>query len=217
MTVYIPWNTGLGDQIATHQLLWRLALAKNEPVQLSRFQNGQSLGRMHDEIRRILPIGTSVQSVNAPGDTPLDGFDLWANPFFPVSDPWYWRGNHQYVVYHFDGVSSPEKNPPIDDQARILQAIEQQCGLPCIPLVGYYSLVQAAGLLCSAAFFVGCDSGFSHLAHCTRTPIFLLQYGLPVVTCHRGKEYVLCEGAGDFIDWKLPTWIRYRKFLGLAP
>ena len=52
------------------------------------------------------------------------------------------------------------------------------------------------------------------LAHAVNTPTFILEYGLPIVTCHRGKKYIHCAGAGDFIDWKLPTWIKYRRFIG---
>ncbi len=215
MTIYIPWNTGLGDHIATVQLLTHLKRATNQHVRLSTLQHGQDFSRRFQEICDLIS-GSTPQLVADPGDTQLDGFNLWATPYMKIVDPWYWRGTHPHVTYQFDGVSSPQKNPSSEQQQIILDHLERVHGYTCIPLGKDRSLAQCAELLATSAFFVGCDSGVSHLAHMTGVPIFLLEYGLPVVTCHRGKEYILCNGAVDFIENKLPTWLNYRAFIGLS-
>ncbi len=215
-TVYIPWNTGLGDHIATLQLLAHLGRATRERVQLSTGHNGLDFRPRLEEICALIPGSGIPELVSHPGNTPLDGFNIWATPYMKIPDPWYWLGAHRHVTYQFDGISSPQKNPPREQQAIILDHLERVLGYTCIPVGKGRPLAECAELLATSAFFVGCDSGVSHLAHMTGVPLFLLEYGLPVVTCHRGKEYILCSGAADFIENKLKTWLNYRKFLGLA-
>ncbi len=216
MTTYIPWNTGLGDHIATIQLLLHRAEASREISDLSTLQHGEDFSSRMAEICSLIPLArSSLRLLKKPGDTPLDGFHVWATPFKPIADPWYWRGVHKYVTYQFDGVSSPQKNPSPEDQRILLDRLQRVYGFDCIPLGRGKTLSQCVELLAASHFFVGCDSGMSHLAQMVRVPIFLLEYDLPVVTCHRGKPYRLCSGVGDFLDHKLPNYLSYRKFLGL--
>jgi hypothetical protein len=212
-TVFKPWNTGLGDQIATINLLSRRSAATGKPVYLSRLQNGQDLGRLHDEILGILAAPAPVISVPEPGNTDLSGFDVWAGEFYPSYVTWQTLAPHGYVSMHFDGVSSAaDKNPPPED-IRAMWNVGEPYGLHRVELGRKMDLMTCVRALQSSAFFVGVDSGFSHLAHMVGVPVFLLQYRLPVVTCHRGKPYILCEGAQDFAI-KLGRWVDYRRFIG---
>ncbi len=211
-TIFTPWNSGLGDRWASLQLLLRLAVSKNESVAVSDAGRGD----LHREIVAELnaPVHLLWRTTD-PGNTPLDGFNVWATDYFPTRSRWYWRGIHKHVALHFTGNSAArEKNPPEEDQKKISEHL-MALGYTVHYLGIHNTIKEAVEILAGAAFFVGCDSGFSHIAHSVGVPIFLLQYKLPVVTCHRGKSYILCEGAGDFIDHKLKTWLNYRKFLGL--
>ncbi len=209
--IFTPHNAGFGDRLATIQLLAHLAV-HDDRVVLS--DGGR--GALHTEIYNVLDLPRPFKLTYEPGNTPLDGYDIWATRFFPTVTRWDWRAQHSYAVYQFDGVSSPEKNPSVQDQELILKALFQKYNLRSYSLGAHKSVAENVRLLADAALFVGCDSGMSHLAHSVGTPLFLLEYGLPVVTCHRNKEYILCAGAGDMLDWKLPTWARYRNFLGIG-
>ncbi len=212
MTTFIPWNEGFGDQWATISLLARRAVITG-PVSLSRLQNGRDLGPTHDAILGVLE-PTSIESVQRPGDTPLSGYDVWAADPWPTKLQWHWHHRSPYAVCQFDGLSTPElKNPPTGDIAKILATCARY-GLPLAPIGKHLGASKSVATAALAAFFVGVDSGMSHLCESAGVPVFLLQYQLPVVTCHRGKKYILCEGADDFAI-KLGRWLDCRRFQGL--
>ncbi len=207
--IFVPWNQNFGDIYATIQLLLHRIAYTGDPVYLSRWQNDTDLKPMMQTILRMIVSSEAEILVisDEKGNTKLSGYDVWATPYFPVRQKWNPHGRHAYYAYQFDGVSSPElKNPPPSDINKIhafmhpLPAIE--IGLPLVASA-------SAAALDGCMFFVGVDSGMSHLAHSVGCPIFLLQYQLPVVTCHRGKAYTLCDGADDFLT-KIQ---RYRDML----
>ncbi len=208
MTIFTPWNSGLGDAIATFSLLARKA-AFSGPLLLAT--NGR--GELHEELFEVFQ-STGITSVNKPGDTPLSGFDVWAAEPWPTKTRWHSAGGHHIYTYQFDGISSAsEKNPPAADQDRIHEHL-RSLGLLGVRLDKTWRIADAVNALANSAFFVGCDSGFAHLSLAVGAPTFVLEYALPIVTVFRGKKYIHCAGAGDFIDWKLPTWINYRNFIG---
>lgn len=209
MTVYSPWNNGLGDAIATINLLAHRAMYRKERLQLARNDRGP----LHDELfKQMRPTG--IISVEGPGDTPLDGFNVWAAEPWPTFKQWSDHTAHHYFVAQFDGVSSPEKNPPNSDIIAIGSEVSTLYAMQGILLGKKQTIAECVELMANAAFFVGSDSGMSHLAHCVGLPTFILEYGLPIVTTHRNKPHILCAGATDFLRNKLPNWISYRKFVG---
>lgn len=211
-TIYRPWNHGLGDRWASLNLLLRKAETERSILYVSDADRG----RLHEEILTALnaPIAR-LRSVPESGNTSLDGFNVWAAEFYPTITQWVKPGHSAKVAVHFDGVSSAaDKNPSSVERAAIIDHLSN-LGYEPVFLGPHQTIAEAVDVLATAAFFVGVDSGFSHVAHSVGVPMFLLQYKLPVVTCHRGKPYILCEGARDFIDHKLKTWLNYRKFLGL--
>lgn len=143
----------------------------------------------------------------------LDGFDVWATQFYPTTRRWDEERVRPYICVHYDGVSSAaDKNPPHTDVAAIERWAHQQ-GLGIVPLGLHNSLAAAVSQLATCALFAGCDSGFSHIAHSVGCPTYLLEYKLPVVTCHRHKNYVLCKGAGHFTQ-QADNWLHYLRTLG---
>ena len=64
-----------------------------------------------------------------------------------------------------------------------------------------YSLQQNVEFAASAEFFVGIDSGLSHLAHSVGVPVHLLRNLVPVHharTTHRGKQTWLYRDVAEF-------------------
>jgi hypothetical protein len=216
--IYTPWNENFGDQWATLSLMLNMARAAayNNALprpRLSRFQNGKDLGPLHDEILASFHHEERFISVPESGNTPLSGYNVWQYRTIYTQRQWCEHRPHAHVVYHFEGLSTPElKNPPEADQAAILATIAA-LGLPAYRLGKHLGLRKCIELAATAAFAVVVDSGPSHLIHSVGTPMFLLQYELPVVTCHRGKPYTLCEGAEDF-RIKLGRYVDYRAFIG---
>ncbi len=215
MTIYTPWNDGLGDTIATISLLARRAhLTGRGPIHLAR----RNRGRLHDELfgARGVLVSTDLYSVEGDGDTPLSGFDVWAAPAWPTKLRWTEIHSHQYYTAQFDGISSAkEKNSPAADIAAIVDTLDSKYHMQGVALGADQTIARCVELLAGSAFFVGCDSGMSHLAHCVGVPTFILRDGpWQVITTHRNKPYIGCHDAADFIDHKLPAWANYRTFVG---
>jgi len=210
-------NDGLGDHWASLQLLAhmchveeeKLAYSHPDPILLARAE----------VILDLLDISCRhhmVGRLNAAPTFDLNGFDIWATPYFPTKRRWDVKRRaypFNFICTHFDGISSAaDKNPPPHEVSEIL-AWARHNKLSVIGLDASKPLSEVVGLLANCALFVGCDSGFSHIAHSTGTPCYLLEYKLPVVTCHRHKNYVLCKGAGHFTQ-QADNWLHYLRTLG---
>jgi hypothetical protein len=197
MTIYLPWNAGLGDHWATLSLLsWKSRLS-GDPAVLATYVHGVDYSPRLIEIAEVLD-ACPVALYQGDGDTPLNGFDVWASPPWPTLLRWSPQAPAS-IVYQFDGDSSAaDKNPPPADQQAILSWASSQ-GLAAVKLGKNLTVAECVRACSGAALFVGCCSGMSHLAHSVGTPVYLLEYGLPVVTCHRQKQFVISRSADQFI------------------
>lgn len=194
---WAPWHFNLGDHWATVNYLITRSYILREEQQLSRFQHGVDYGARFVEMLALIdgPERSSVVLVDEPGTHEPDGFDVWASPAWPTKPRWSLLGNHQ-VCYQFDGVSSAEsKNPSPQDLDRILEAI----GTDGIRLGNHQTLTDIVALLSKSSLFVGVDSGMSHIAHSVGVPVLIVEYGLPVITCHRGKHFKLARGTDELL------------------
>lgn len=212
-TVYNLWNGGLGDHWASISLLARLSIhAKREIL----FSSQGEHEKRHQEILDVLDLGDArLTRYLGPGNTDLSGFNVWAAEYMPTWFRWRDTQLRPYVCAHFSGISSAEdKNPPLEDQRRI----EAWCKSKGFGLfvIGKSELSVITDFLSHCVLFVGCDSGMSHIAHSVGCPTYLLQYRLPVVTCHRNKNYVLCNGVGHF-EQQADNWLSYLRFVGALP
>lgn len=219
-TIYRPWHSNLGDQFATIQLLLHKTTMQDGPVWLST-ENG-SLRPVHRALLRLIQtpwprsIFGGLQLTDTPGNTDLEGYDVWATPYYPTRMPYQWnkRSEHKTICYQFDGASTPElKNPPPAELALLLDWIHWS-GFEGVRLGLPMTIEQDLEALTNAVAFIGVDSGMSHLAHSVGTPTFILQFQLPAVTCHRGKAYILAEGVEDLIRHKWPTHVDMLRFIG---
>jgi hypothetical protein len=212
--IHIPWNQNLGDQWQTISLM--LHRAENVPTLLSTRQNGTDLGPLQRAILRQYAHADQVPLVlvDLPGDTPLSGYDVWRCPPWPTWQRWDGLGMHTHVCVQWAGESTPElKNCPSDDIHHLTAWIDRHLGLPIVLIDRALGISASVRALSRCALFLGIDAAGAHMAHSVGCPVFLLQYQLPVVTCHRGRAYTLCEGAADAID-KLSRWRDYRRFIG---
>lgn len=217
--IYQLHNSGLGDHWASLSLLASMSIRTGQHVGYTAALPAKR-ARAHEIIRLLdLPDAAYlVQYVDPPESQLrlLDGFHVWSTPYYPTRLRWSSGRDARspgYVCAHFSGESSGDlKNPSIAEQTSILSWVARQglglhlLGNPAEPLG---SVVDK---LASCALFVGCDSGFSHIAHSVGCPTYLLEYDLPVVTCHRHKSYVLCRGAAEFAH-QADRWLDLRRYL----
>ncbi len=202
--VYALWNEGLGDHVASISLLAQMARARS----LIRFHSKPVHRRRHEELLKLLVGADVLAPTDEPATEHLDGFNVWATEYLPTHARWSRCHAAPTICTHFEGISSArEKNPPPADVQQITEWAAKR-GLRVSPLTGQMPLAEVVRRLATCSLFVGCDSGMSHLAHCVGTPTYLLEYGLPVVTCHRHKAYVRCDGAGHFIA-QAANWMGY--------
>jgi Glycosyltransferase family 9 (heptosyltransferase) len=209
-TIYRNWNTGLGDTWATIQLLAQRRSC--EDAYLSTIQHGENLRPMQKEILAALDRGyfhTSIHLVDEEPNTNLDGYAVWAALPLPTYVRWYPFG--RTIAIQIDGVSTPElKNPPPQDVAAITAWAATNNEL--VHVGKHLGLRESIEAIARATFFVGCDSGMSHVAHSVGTPVYLLEYQLPVVTCHRHRAYVKCENVERFIA-QAENYLTFRRFI----
>lgn len=212
--IYAPWNSGLGDQWATINLLMNRA---RQTGRTSYLHSPANLRQLHTQILGALSGYTWGCEVELTADAPtveLSGYDVWAADYIPTIQQWDNKKSHRHAVYHFDGLSSAsDKNPSAVDHELLLNYLGRSGFIP-VAWSPSFSVEEMVKVLADSAFFVGVDSGPSHVAHSVGLPVFLLEYKLPIVTCHRGKPYIHCQGTEDFTRHKLPTWIDYQRFIG---
>lgn len=223
--IYRLWNDGLGDHWASVNLLDHMARLRpasqticfTHPDPEKRARAREILGLLHDSQVH----GAALMCHTGAPDsqvTDLDGFDVWATPYFRTKNHWTLSKMTPTICVHFDGLSAAsDKNPSLDEQHQILTWAAAR-GLRVVVLGDpTMSLSWVVTHLATCALFVGCDSGMSHIAHSVGCPTYLLEYNLPVVTCHRNKNYVLCKGAGHFMQ-QGDNWLHcMRTALGLIP
>jgi hypothetical protein len=168
------------------------------------------MGALHREIVDVLDSPGTLELTAEPFTRSLDGYSVWATPYFPTHRRWSITDEHTTVTLQVDGRSSAkDKNPSEAEQVRLAEALREQVpGLEIVTLGDHLSVAECVEQAAKSAFFLGVDSGMAHLCHSVGVPIFLLEYALPVVTCHRGKSYRLCRGAADFRE-KLLRWNNY--------
>ena len=203
--VWGPWHFNLGDHWATANYLLTRSWMNLEEQLLSRYQHGKDYKARWDEIFSLLngPERSQVTLVDDHGKHEPSGYAVWATPFWPTKITWDPLAKHETICHQFDGDSNASgKNPPDEDLPRILGSLK---GTP-VKLGKHLSLAQCVEELSKAKYFVGCDSGMSHLAHSVGVPIIMVEYSQAVVTTHRRKHYTVAKGTDALIkvigDWK---------------
>jgi hypothetical protein len=212
-TIYRNWNYGLGDVWATIQLLARIQ--RPGPILLSTVQHGQSLRAMQEAVLRAMDqqyFDNEIILVDDEPNTELDGYAVWAAPMIPAKHQWSLGPRDNKITVQFDGASTPElKNPPPGDIVTI-NLWAQRHGFAVVIAGKDLGLEKSIWAMRTSVLFVGICSGMSHVAHSVSVPTYILEYDLPVVTCHRHRNYVLCKGAGHFIS-QAENYLTFLRFI----
>jgi hypothetical protein len=208
--IFAPWHHGLGDSWACINLLVHRGLSGLR----TQMHSEKIARRLHLEIVDALDFDPKHLVLTEEAATqPLEGYDVWASPFLPTRVRWRAAERHRFACYQLDGISSgSEKNLPREHEAILLRMLSAS-GFEPIRLGSHLSIAQCIRIASQSAFFVGVDSGMSHLCHSVGVPMFLIEHKLPVVTCHRGKAYIPCRGLDDFLRHKYPTWVDCQRFI----
>lgn len=208
--VYNLHHEGLGDHWASISYLAQLSIARGE---LIRFHSKPEHAFRHLQILSVLGLaGAQLLPCTEPGTASIDGFNLWATEYLRTKEQWRRPSGEHFVTMHFKGISAAADKNPSSDQIAEIKVWAAKQGMSWVELGQHMTLDLVVDSLRRCALFVGCDSGFSHIAHSISCPTYILEYGLPVVTCHRHKPYVLCKGAGHFIQ-QAENWLGYLRSL----
>lgn len=197
--VWAPWRFNLGDHWATVNYLITRSFVLREEMLLSRWQHGVDCAARFSEILSLIagPERSSVVLVDEPGLHEPDGFDVWAAPSWPTKKTWNPSDYEKWkFVYQLDGVSSADiKNPTLEDEKEIVRRLNFHGR--SVRLGKEMSLEKIVEEMATAELFVGVDSGMSHVAHSVGVPMILVEYGLPIVTTHRGKPFKHVRGTEE--------------------
>ncbi len=220
--IYRLHNFGFGDHWGSLSLLRHMAKASGRRVLLNYTQHGQDFSaRIHEISDALAMEGVGLRDytpmlTNEPATHSLEGQEVWQCPLVRTKVCWDFDPRTDTIAYQFDGESAPEKNPSKEDEKRILSHIRSLGYVP--QQLGKHLTVAECVYVCSrAALFVGCCSGMSHLAHSVGVPVYLLEYGLPTITCHRQKQFVICKGAGHFIAESAGYFNVIDRLRGMTP
>jgi hypothetical protein len=208
--IFEPHNHAFGDQWATVNLCLHRSILRGETVHLHH--RTPAMAALHEEIVAALDSPGRLELTPEPFTRSLDGYSVWATPYFPTHRRWSIGETHSTVTIQMDGRSAASaKNPTEEEQVRLAAVLRELApDLEIVPLGAHFSVAECVEQAAKSAFFLGVDSGMSHLCHSVGVPVFLLEYNLPVVTCHRGKSYRLCRGARDFRE-QLHRWNNYLR------
>ena len=205
-SIYAPCGKGLGDCWASISYALLESEKLGEPVKFSDhyFNRKGKRRNISYKLHEIIPLfDTTGEILITPQDP--DRYLLWsevyARPYLPTKKKWN-RGS--IVTYQFDGKSHSCKNlPSFAMEERVLGVIEN-IGHKVYKLGGDMSLKDAIVLLAGSAYFVGVGSGFAHMAHSVRVPVYMIRNGRTVdnitMESHKYKPMVLVETPEEFIE-----------------
>lgn len=177
-------NTNLGDHIRSIGLATFKGHLEGKRQVLSSVNYDVDYGPRLREILDLLDSPWLPELTTLPHTKKKEGWHTWAAPPVPTKARWELDNRNPFVCYQFDSVSniaSASLLPEMDGQ--IKRWIRGNGFFP-VRLGRHITLAEAVTYLAKAVFFVGVDSGFSHLAHCVGTPVFMYERGIPTHQCH---------------------------------
>lgn len=199
MTILKVHNPNFGDLWASVNIAGRRG--EHLGVQcLSSNVNGQDKQAVLEEIKSTLALPVPPLIVHENPDTEICHWGAWYHSYYPTKKQWDHTKKHNFVVCQLDeSVSLSEyKNCPVNDTV-LIQGFIRNLGFDIVKLGKHMSVDRCVSLASEAAFFVGVDSGMSHLCHSVGLPMFVMEYRYPVWHCHSNKTHYLCPGFSGFL------------------
>lgn len=189
--IYQLHNSNLGDHWTSYCLMAFLGKRHKQQYSLGVRNVGEDYTKRLEEIAGLFREQLySPILIDAEGQEKVDAWLNWAYPAIPVDFRYRWDSSHieKTVCYQFDGISSAEdKNPP-PALAYAIKVFFKSQGFRLVRLGGHLSLGEAVTYLSRCSLFVGCDSGFSHIAHSVGCPVYMYEGNLPFWHVHRLKQ-----------------------------
>jgi hypothetical protein len=173
-------------------------------------------------VRQIIDLmpGGDVQLTDA-GATVDAYYPLkFAYPYLTVKTPWCVNHSRRVALQLSTG-GDHRKNTPLADQIGLKDALERRFYIIDEP--GKPSdITQIAKMLAEAEFFIGIESGITHVAHSVGVPTMLLQNGTPhadFYDYHFGNPgWHLFKDAAALIEMMgRPAWAGFLKLRKPAP
>jgi len=211
--IYEPHNTNLGDHFTSYCLMTILGQRHKVAYKLgTQWFHMDYYGRFEQIDSLFTEQPYRPVFVRDPGKTKVDPWLNWCYPPLAADAKYRWRHDRveRTFCYQFDGISSAEeKNPPTSLVAEI-KAVLKLNGYKGIRLGAHLSLPTAAQALSTCALFVGCDSGFSHIAHSIGCPVFMYEGALATYTTHKLKQADVFYDLPTFM-MKVEHWLKLLK------
>ena len=205
--VYSVCGGGLGDCWASVNYMLGMSEAIRDSVYLSdHYDHNRKRKEVGSKLKEILPLFSSIGKVIVTGedsgvDCCLSWLDVYPVPYLPTKVRWV-TNKSKTVCYQFDKKSHMSGRIPKEDEQLVLDTLCEMGFVP-VKLGREQTIEEAVALLAACEFFVGLDSGFTHVAHSVGVPVYMIRSERPMVdiqTIYRYKEYILCHTAADCIQ-----------------
>lgn len=208
--IYQLHNSNLGDHWTSYCLMTCLGKRHKRQYSLGVRNAGEDYTKRLEEVAGLFREQLySPILVDAEGQEKVDAWLNWAYPAVLVDFRHRWDISHveKTVCYQFDGISSAEdKNPP-PMLALGIKGYFKNKGFKLIRLGGHMSLEEAVFYLSRCSLFVGCDSGFSHIAHSVGCPVYMYEGNLPFWHVHRLKQMDIFKNIQE-LDMRVEKWLQ---------
>jgi hypothetical protein len=203
-------GANLGDNWVSLGAVLRLATKVNDVVHVStqyKTKKGKVLDIQH-RIDEILPL------IDGPKDK-LKFHNVipnkrapkkWAGKSTITKTVWDQSKVEKIITYQLDGKwRADKKNPPNGDVEKLISFLDDY---KFVKLGADVSINESVDLLSRSKCFIGICSGFSHIAHSVKTPLFLIKYSMDTLgKYHNNKPYILCKDTEETID-KVTKYVR---------
>jgi len=211
--IYQLHNSNLGDHWTSYGLMTVLGARHRTRYRLGTLNMGGDYTQRLAEIDQLFQANEHRPIlVRAEGQEKVDAWMNWVYPAIPVDSHlrWNFYDIGKTVCYQFDGISSAaDKNPDKVLEFQIRMFFKEQ-GFRTIRLGGHLTLIEATRHLSQCSLFVGCDSGFSHMAHSVGCPTLIYRGNLPFDHVHRFKQYQSFRGMAELED-RVRHWLELLK------
>lgn len=209
--IYQLHNSNLGDHWSSYSLMTVLGMRHRTRYRLGTWNAGGNYTQRLEEIQELFgeqefrPI-----LVQAEGEKKVDAWLNWAFPALEVDARYRWRIDRcqKKVCYQFDGISAAEDKNPSPVMSFAIKMFFKERGFKLTRLGGHITLKEAVQHLSECSLFVGCDSGFSHIAHSVGCPTYMYEGTLPFWHVHRLKQMDVFKDIPE-LTMRVEKWLEF--------
>jgi len=211
--VYAANGRGLGDRWASVSFCIAQAICESRPIKMAPryFHARKNVWRQYDlSFVQYFVGGDLLEIVDFPPSRQLNWQEVFhRTPYQPTKRRWIPNASGT-VCYQFDGKSWHRQNFRTPDEEFLIIREIERLGWQAVRLgkeISQDSLSADIDRLANCEFFVGVDSGLSHVAYSVGTPILMVVNGRgPQIWDSQGERRLIV--ARDHLDTvrKLTAW-----------